>query len=229
MLEIYHRFEATVDHALRIEGQRFHVHHLGEPRVFHDLGVNAIAMRARFEHYPRENDRLARLELDRARERRRHLYLEIVTDAFAKLKGTVLPPNLASPLRHAPVCRQVLLRNRQDISINVFHMKFSLFCDADVFWLGEEAEGFFAAFAADAALLHPAERDAQIAHEPAVHPDRPGVNLLGDAMGAIQVLRPDARSQAVFIVVGVADDFFFAVERSDRDDRTEDFLAVGPA
>ena len=45
-------------------------------------------------------------------------------------------------------------------------------------------------------------------------------------MGAIQVLRPDARGQAVLGVVGVADHFFFVVERRDRDDRAEDFLAI---
>ena len=32
--------------------------------------------------------------------------------------------------------------------------------DADVLWLGEETEGFFTAFAADAALFHAAERGA---------------------------------------------------------------------
>jgi hypothetical protein len=47
-----------------------------------------------------------------------------------------------------------------------------------------------AAFATDTALFHAAKGDAQIAHEPAVHPDRSGVNLLGDAMRATQVLRP---------------------------------------
>src|SRR5882724_3518034 len=39
-------------------------------------------------------------------------------------------------------------------------------CDADVFRLGEEAKGFLAAFAANAAGLHPTEGDTQVAHEP---------------------------------------------------------------
>jgi hypothetical protein len=42
--------------------------------------------------------------------------------------------------------------------------KQNLLGDADVFRLGEETQGFFAAFAANAALFHSAERDAQIAH-----------------------------------------------------------------
>ncbi len=59
-----------------------------------------------------------------------------------------------------------------------------LSCEADVFRLGEKAERFLAALAPDAALFHPAERDAQVAHQPAVHPDGAGVDLFRDAMGA---------------------------------------------
>ena len=67
-----------------------------------------------------------------------------------------------------------------------------LFRDADVFRLGEEAQRFFAAFAANTALFHAAKRDAEIAHEPAIHPDSAGINSFGHAMGAAEVLRPDA-------------------------------------
>ena len=42
--------------------------------------------------------------------------------------------------------------------------KKNLLGDANVFWLGEEAQCFFTAFTADAALFHAAERDAEIAH-----------------------------------------------------------------
>jgi hypothetical protein len=45
-------------------------------------------------------------------------------------------------------------------------------------------------------------------------------------MGAAQVLRPNARGEAVFRVVGVADHFLFSVERRDRNHGSEDFLAV---
>jgi len=61
----------------------------------------------------------------------------------------------------------------------------------------------------------PPERDAEIADEPAIHPNCAGVDPLGDAMGAAQVLRPDARREAVFDVIGVIDHFFFAVEGRD--------------
>ena len=104
-----------------------------------------------------------------------------------------------------------------------------LFSDADVLRLGEKTQRFFAAFAADAALLHSAEWDAQIAHQPAIHPDGAGVDLFGNAMGAAQVLRPDTRGKTVIDVVGIADHFLFAVERRDRDDRAEDFFAIGAA
>src|SRR5213592_2594985 len=98
--------------------------------------------------------------------------------------------------------------------------------DADIFRLGEKAKRFLTAFAADAALFHAAEGDAQVAHEPAVYPDGAGVNFFGDAMGAVQVLRPDARGQAVVGVVGVSDHFLFVIEGRDRDDWAENFLAV---
>ena len=58
----------------------------------------------------------------------------------------------------------------------------NLFRDADVFGLREEPQSFFAPFAADAALFHSAKGDTQVAHEPAIHPDRASVNLFGDAM-----------------------------------------------
>src|SRR4029077_10857271 len=72
--------------------------------------------------------------------------------------------------------------------------------DANVLGFRKKAQGFFAAFATDTALFHAAERDAQVAHQPAVHPHRAGVDSLGDAMGAAQVLCPDARRKAVFDV-----------------------------
>jgi hypothetical protein len=98
--------------------------------------------------------------------------------------------------------------------------------DTDVLCFGEEPQRFFAAFAADAALFHAAERDAQIAHQPAIHPDGAGADSLGDAMGAAQVLRPDARRQAVFHIIGVIDHFFFAVEGRDCYDGAENFFAI---
>jgi len=42
--------------------------------------------------------------------------------------------------------------------------KQNLLGDANVLRLGEEAQGFFATFAADAALFHAAEGHAEIAH-----------------------------------------------------------------
>ena len=65
--------------------------------------------------------------------------------------------------------------------------------NTNVLGLGEEAERFFAAFAADTAGFHAAEWDAEIAHQPTVHPNRAGVDLFGDAMGAAEVLRPNTR------------------------------------
>src|SRR5690349_2269793 len=101
--------------------------------------------------------------------------------------------------------------------------------DADIFWLGEEMERLGTAFAADAAGFHPAERNAEIADEPAIYPNCAGVNLFGDAMGSAEVLCPDARGKTVLDVVGVTDHFVFVVEWRDRDDRAKNFFAIGPA
>src|SRR5687768_4424032 len=96
--------------------------------------------------------------------------------------------------------------------------------DADILRLREEVQRLESTFAADAALLHPAERNAQVAQEPAVDPDRPGVQLRGHAVGALQVARPDRGGQAVLRGVGGAHRLLIAVERRDGDDGAEDLL-----
>lgn len=100
------------------------------------------------------------------------------------------------------------------------------FRDANVLWLGEEAKCFFTAFAADTAGFHTAEGNTQIAHQPAIYPDCTGVDFFRDAMRAVQILRPQARGQAVVGIIGVTDHFLFIVEWRDRDDRAEDFFAI---
>ena len=87
-------------------------------------------------------------------------------------------------------------------------------------------ERFLAAFAADAALFHSAEGDAQIAQQPAVHPHCAGVDLFRDAVGAAQILCPDARGQPVVTIIGVIDHFFFFVEWGDGDDWAKNFFAI---
>ena len=52
----------------------------------------------------------------------------------------------------------------------------SLLRDANVLWFSEETQRIFAAFAAYATLFHAAERDAEIAYQPAIYPDRPGID-----------------------------------------------------
>src|ERR1051325_11295812 len=104
--------------------------------------------------------------------------------------------------------------------------------DADVLGLGKKFERGKAALAADAALAHAAEGYAKVAQEPAVDPDGAAVDCGGDAVGSLQVARPEARREAVLRRVRERDGLLFAVERRDRDDRTEDLLlqdaAVAP-
>src|SRR5205823_10941712 len=53
-----------------------------------------------------------------------------------------------------------------------------------------------------------------------------GVDPFSNAMCTTQVLCPDARGQAVVVIVGVPDYFFFVVEWRDGHDWPEDFFAV---
>ena len=66
-----------------------------------------------------------------------------------------------------------------DVSAHIWFLA----CDADVFRFGKKVERFVAAFAADAALFHSAERNAEVAHQPAIYPHGASVNSFGDAMG----------------------------------------------
>src|SRR5439155_15463916 len=101
-----------------------------------------------------------------------------------------------------------------------------LFCDAIVLWFSKEAKRFFTAFPTHAALFHASERNAAIPDEPAIHPDGAGVDSLGDAMGAAQVLGPNAGREAIFDIIGVIDHFFFAVERRNCYDGAKNFFAI---
>ena len=101
-----------------------------------------------------------------------------------------------------------------------------LFGDTHVLCFGEKSQGLFTTLPTNPAGFHAAEGDAQVAHQPAIHPDCSGVDLFRDAMGAIQILRPDAGGEPVIGVVGVLDHFFFVVERRDGNDRAKDFFAI---
>src|SRR6266436_9621407 len=111
----------AIDHALGIERQRFGVHHAGQPLVGHHPGVDAVALRARLVGDPGKYHRLARLELDAAREGGELADLDVVCHPFAVIQRAMLAPDLAGLLRHAAVGGKVLLRHRDDKSIDVRH------------------------------------------------------------------------------------------------------------
>src|SRR5207247_4123791 len=99
--------ESAVDHAREFEGHGFLITHRRDARVLHDLGVDAIAMRARLEHNPREHDGLAWLSLGRSRDRHPELDLEIVTCTLSVFERAMFAPNLTRLLGHAAVGYQV--------------------------------------------------------------------------------------------------------------------------
>src|SRR5260370_33975338 len=81
--------------------------------------------------------------------------------------------------------------------------------NADGRRLGEEAESFVAAFAADAALLDAAKGRTQVTQKPAIDPHRPALEALGHAVRTVQVAGPERGRQAKGRGIGVADDLLF--------------------
>src|SRR5436309_9725440 len=108
VLHLEQNLEAAEDHAFAVERHRLRIHHLREPRILHDLRVDAVAVGARLVCDPGEDHGLALLELDAARERRPLARLDVVGDAFAILERAALPPDLAGLLRHAAVVLGIL-------------------------------------------------------------------------------------------------------------------------
>jgi hypothetical protein len=68
----------------------------------------------------------------------------------------------------------------------------------------EEAHGLGAALAAQARSAGAAERRAQVAHQPGVDPDDAAAQPFGQAVGAVQVARPQRGGQAVVAALASA-------------------------
>src|SRR6266478_10085121 len=127
---LHETLKPAIDHALGVERQRFGVHHAGQPLVGHHLGVDAVALRAGFVGDPGEHHRLARLELDAARERGALSDLDVLGHPFAVIQRAMLAPDLAGLPGHAAVSRKVLLRHRHDKSIDVSHARPSVYANS---------------------------------------------------------------------------------------------------
>ena len=91
----------------------------------------------------------------------------------------------------------------------------------------EETEGFVAAFAPTPLFFIPPKGRASRARASS-SPRRCRCGLAPRRDGRGSGLRQTPKP-AVFVVVGVADHFLFAVERRDGDNGAKDFLTVGPA
>ena len=100
---------------------RLAVHHSCEARIGDHFGVDLVAVRARLEHDPREQHRLARLQLHAARERCDLAGLHVVGDAFPVVHRAVLAPDLAGLGGEAAIGLQVPLGQRHYEAIDVRH------------------------------------------------------------------------------------------------------------
>jgi hypothetical protein len=120
-LNVHQNLEPAIDHALHVEGHGGALHHLGEALVLHHLGVDAVAVGARLEHDPRQDDRLVGIELDAARERGELAHFHVVGNTFKELERAVLAPDLARLARHLAIGGETLLGHRHDKSIDIGH------------------------------------------------------------------------------------------------------------
>src|SRR6266545_7066718 len=100
--------------------------------------------------------------------------------------------------------------------------------DEDGFGFRERLGGVWAQLAAQAGLLHAAERGPVPHRGVAVHAERPGLHGPGHPQRPAEIAGPDAPGEAILRVVGQADRLGLVAERQDGQDRAEDFLAPVP-
>jgi len=78
----------------------------------------------------------------------------------------------------------------------------------------------------DTALLHATEGNAVVGVVAAVDPDHAGLDALGDAVGARDILGEDGAAETVRRVVGHVEGILFRLEARDHDEGPEDLFAV---
>src|SRR5262249_13570081 len=108
------RLEPAPEHTHPVERYFLGIHHILEPRIVHDLGVDAVAILPCGIENPAEDDDLVVLELDGLRKRRHLPGLHVVGDAFPELERAVFQPYLARGLGHAAVFVDLVLRDGYD-------------------------------------------------------------------------------------------------------------------
>src|SRR5882672_2766432 len=113
--------ESAPEHALAVERHRLRVHQLRQALILHDLGHDAVAMRARLVHDVREHYRLAGFELDALREGGALARLHVVGRALVVLEGAVLAPDFSGQPRQAAIRRQLSLGDRYHDCVDVIH------------------------------------------------------------------------------------------------------------
>src|SRR5262245_17295521 len=96
--------------------------------------------------------------------------------------------------------------------------------DPDALHLREVAQALRAEIAAEPRLLVAAERHAGVVEVVRIDPHRSGLDASRDGVRLLDVLRPDARRQAVVDAVGLRHGVVDAVEADHRQHRAEDLL-----
>src|SRR2546425_9042854 len=116
-----HHLESAPEHALAVERHVLRVHHLRQSLVLHDLGHDAVAMRARLVHDVREHHRLAGFELDALWDRSALARLHVVAGALVVLESAVLAPDFSGKPRQIAIGRQLSLGDRYNDCVDISH------------------------------------------------------------------------------------------------------------
>ncbi len=96
--------------------------------------------------------------------------------------------------------------------------------DMDSLDLRVSLQTSLAKLTADTALLNTTKGNTGIAVLATVDPDHTGLDLLGDAVGRLQVLSEDSRAKTVGGVVGHGNSLLLSLEADNNDNRAEDLL-----
>src|SRR6266852_4000616 len=99
----------------------------------------------------------------------------------------------------------------------------------NILGFGKKSKGLPPSLPPEAAVAHSAERDAQIAQQPAVPPHGARIGRGGHAVGTLQVARPQGCRQTVLRRVRERDRFLFIVVWCARDHRSEALFLQHPA
>ncbi len=120
-LRLHDRLEPAVAHFLGVKRHLLHKLRIVHRWIAHHFLVDAVAVLARFEDNEREHDSLPGLELQEFLKGDSKGVFQIIAEALFVIERAVLHPCFFAQLGHLAVQLHVLLRERDQESIDVGH------------------------------------------------------------------------------------------------------------